>query len=338
MAVLLSRCTAAWFVSAIITACGFGQNSPAAAPTTVAMAPLPAPEWAFPGPGEPAAPLTAEEKAALLSVANSSARFTRPQLQDPFAPPDWHPQSHTAMPPIVAAGHRPKVMACGYCHLPDGSGRPENCFLSGLPAPYLEQQIAAFRDGSRDSAVGDAYAPAKAMRALCADLAPADVADAARYFSAQHPATKLTVRETSRLSAPRAYRYIYALDRAATESIDGRIIETTDDLEGHERRDTATPYIAYVPVGAIERGRRLAAAGPAGAATSCFTCHGPDLKGTPQAPPLAGHFASYVFRQLLAFRNGARHDVGAAPMAAVVAPLSVDDMVDLAAYAAAQPR
>jgi len=336
MVVLFPRLAIAWLLSAI-AASVLAQNAPPA-DAIVAVAPLAAPAWAFPGPGAPAQPLTAAAAAELLDVPNSTARFTRAQVQDPFAPPDWHPSQHHPMPPIVARGRKPKVMACGYCHLPDGSGRPENCFLSGLPAPYLAQQIAAFRDGSRDSAVGDTYAPAKAMRALCADLQPDDISAAAEYFSRQHPATKLTVREIDVLPTPRAYRYIYALDRAANESIAGRIIETTDNLEGHERRDTATTYVAYVPTGAIARGRRLATTGPAGAATSCFACHGADLKGSPTAPPLAGHFASYVLRQLLALRNGTRHDPLAVTMRPVVASLQLSDMVDLAAFVASQPR
>jgi cytochrome c553 len=56
------------------------------------------------------------------------------------------------------------------------------------------------------------------------------------------------------------------------------------------------------------------------------------------APPLARHFATYLFRQLLAFRNGDRADPLAALMRPVVARMTEDDMVDEAAYAASLAR
>jgi len=55
------------------------------------------------------------------------------------------------MPEVVARGRKPQVHACGYCHLPDGQGRPENAPLAGLPAAYIEAQVAAFRSGARRS-------------------------------------------------------------------------------------------------------------------------------------------------------------------------------------------
>jgi cytochrome c553 len=57
---------------------------------------------------------------------------------------------------------------------------------------------------------------------------------------------------------------------------------------------------------------------------------GSELEG----PPLAGRFASYLFRQLYGFRSGARAGDSAQPMQSVVANLTQADMIDLAAYAA----
>jgi cytochrome c553 len=65
-------------------------------------------------------------------------------------------------------------------------------------------------------------------------------------------------------------------------------------------------------------------------ATPCVACHG--LNGNsvnPVWPSLAGQHPQYIIRQLQAFKNGERQDPLMTPMAA---PLSEDDMEDLAAY------
>jgi cytochrome c553 len=49
---------------------------------------------------------------------------------------------------------------------------------------------------------------------------------------------------------------------------------------------------------------------------------------------LAGRFPSYLLRQLLAFRTDTRRAPAAAPMRAVAATLSLEDMIAAAAYAA----
>ena len=77
-------------------------------------------------------------------VPGSVAAFTLAQLRDMFNAPDWHPDNHPAMPDVVAHGSKPGVFACGYCHLPNGQGRPENSSLAGLPESYIVQQIADF--------------------------------------------------------------------------------------------------------------------------------------------------------------------------------------------------
>ena len=54
-------------------------------------------------------------------------------------------------PTIVAHGRKPEVFACGYCHLPNGQGRPENASLAGQPADYIVQQVEDMREGTRKS-------------------------------------------------------------------------------------------------------------------------------------------------------------------------------------------
>lgn len=66
----------------------------------------------------------------------------------------------------------------------------------------------------------------------------------------------------------------------------------------------------------------------------CFACHGPQGNSTnPAYPVLAGQTARYLYLQLRDFKEKRRIDPAMSPMAA---PLSREDMQDLADYFAAQ--
>ena len=100
------------------------------------------PAWLFPmNPAGPPNP-PPYGKVASLHVPNSNVTFSEAELNDLFSTPDWHPESHGAMPPIVAVGHPPDVYACGFCHTAGGQGRPENAALAGLSAAYILNQAA----------------------------------------------------------------------------------------------------------------------------------------------------------------------------------------------------
>ncbi len=82
----------------------------------------------------------------------------------------------------------------------------------------------------------------------------------------------------------------------------------------------------------------LAAGDPTAGKTksvTCAACHGPDGNSTvTQYPKLAGQSADYLLKQLQEFKGGARVNP---VMVGMVAPLSPQDMEDLAAYFASQP-
>jgi cytochrome c553 len=63
-------------------------------------------------------------------------------------------------------------------------------------------------------------------------------------------------------------------------------------------------------------------------------CHGPDLKGLGPLPSIAGRSPSYIVRQLYDFQNGTRTGEWSPLMAQVVANLSEEDLVSIAAYLA----
>ena len=71
----------------------------------------------------------------------------------------------------------------------------------------------------------------------------------------------------------------------------------------------------------------------------CDVCHGPGLQGLGPVPGLAGRSPSYTVRQLHDMQLGVRKGVWSDLMKGVVANLSAEDMLNLAAYTASlQPR
>jgi cytochrome c553 len=61
------------------------------------------------------------------------------------------------------------------------------------------------------------------------------------------------------------------------------------------------------------------------------------LAGLAVIPPLRGRSPSYIARQLVDFKHGARHGLWAPLMGPVVANLTADDIMVLAAYLASLP-
>jgi cytochrome c553 len=273
-----------------------------------------------------------------VHLPDSAATYTEAQLNDLFAAPDWHPATHTPMPPVVAHGRRPDVYACGYCHTPGGQGRPENAALAGLPASYIIQQVADFRSGARRSAWPGPYRPADRMIVSALHASVEDVAAAARYFSQQRLQSRVEVIERGRVPRTHVVGWVYVADPgSAEEAIGTRLLELAPDAARHEHRDDAMRYIAYVPPGSIARGKFMAQSGAGGLTAPCLSCHGDRLRGVGLIPPIAGRSPTYLLRQLLAFQTGARTGVTGTPMHAIVAKLTIAHMVDLAAYIASLP-
>src|SRR5271167_2324744 len=267
-------------------------------------------------------------------VPGSAAAFTLAQIGDYFNAPDWHPANHPAMPDIVAGGRKPDVIACGYCHLPNGQGRPENSSLAGLSVGYIVQQMAAFKGGLRKSSEPK-QRPIGMMIAFETKANEKEIEAAAEYFSGLKPIPWIRVVETK--TVPKTHVAGWMLvpsDTGGMEPIGERIIETPENLEQTELRNDAFGFIAYVPVGSIKKGKVVVTTGGAGKTIQCAICHGPDLKGGGDVPSIAGRSPSYVVRQLYDIQSGARAGVATQSMKVPVAKLAVDDMVSIAAYTA----
>ena len=289
------------------------------------------PVWAYPvnPPGLKPGP----DDGSLKRLPNSAAAYTLTQIRDLFSPPDWHPDNHPPMPDVVGRGNKPGQFPCGFCHLPNGLGRPENSSLAGLPATYIAQQVADFRSGARKSAE-PASLPINLMIAVAQLVSEEDAKIAAEYFASLKPAPWIRVVETETVPKTRVGGWMLIADGSGgTEPIGQRIIEMPEDLERTELRDSASGFIAYAPVGSIRKGEALITSG-AGRTTPCAICHGAELKGLGPVPALAGRSPSYIVRQLYDLRHGMRNGQWAALMKPVVAGLSEEDMVAIAAYTA----
>ncbi|MGH8362068.1 MAG: c-type cytochrome [Gammaproteobacteria bacterium] len=91
----------------------------------------------------------------------------------------------------------------------------------------------------------------------------------------------------------------------------------------------ASAAVVAATANAGAAGDQNAAAGQAKSAT-CAACHGADGNSvSPQFPKLAGQSADYIVRELQRFKSGERKNAIMQPMAA---PLSTQDMEDLAAW------
>jgi cytochrome c553 len=308
-------------------------SSEAAAQQLQGAATFTVPAWAFPGIAPELVSKPPYDSVEQLRVPHSGQVFTLARVKDAFNVADWHPNTHPATPNIVAHGRKPATLSCGYCHLPDGQGRAENALLAGLPAEYFARQVADFRSGARKSAI-ESWAPSAAMHAVAVNVTDAETEAAARYFASMRAKRRYTVVESARVPRTLEAGGLYAARGGGeSEPIDDRIIEITTDLRRHELRDAGETFIAYVPPGSIARGRKIATTSATIPPTSCVTCHGPTLRGVGVVPPLAGRSPSYILRQLIGFKTGARATTASVPMQGVVAPLTLDDMIAVAAYA-----
>ena len=100
----------------------------------------------------------------------------------PSIRPTGIPTAHPPMPESVAHGRPPEMRACGFCHLVNGQGRPENASLAGLPAAYIVQQMADFKNGDRKSAE-PRMGPPNAMIQDAKAATDDEIKTAAAYFS-----------------------------------------------------------------------------------------------------------------------------------------------------------
>lgn len=328
----------------VVVFVGFGALSAG----VISAAETEKPDWAYAIPPEPGPP-TPLDSETLYHLDGSDLTFTRNQIRGRsdydeevrVAPADWFPDMHPPMPFIVANGDNDRsVIACALCHYPNGKGRPENASPAGLPEEYIAQQLHDFQNDVRVTAE-----PRKnnyfTMINIAKGMTEEEIKQAAEYFSSMKWTPWIRVVETE--TVPKTYIQggmflVLEGDEAGTEPLGDRIIETPEDTEATELlRDPRSGFVAYVPIGSVAKGENLVRTGGGGKTTQCTICHGENLHGLGTVPGIAARSPSYIVRQLYDIQQGTRHGSGAALMQPVVAKLTSEDMLDIAAYTASLP-
>jgi cytochrome c553 len=286
------------------------------------------PTWAFPVVDKDQPP--AEDEKAPKHIPGSTKAYTQAQIDDLSNPPDWFPDEHPPLPPVVAHGSRKDVPACGSCHLMSGNGHPESANLAGLSAEYVEATVADFKSGARKD-------PAR-MTAIGKAVSEDDVKQAAEWFAALKPTvwTKVVEAETVPKTYVNKMRQRLPLPGGGTEPIGSRIIEVPEDPARVVARDPHSGFIAYVPTGSLAKGATLVTTGGSGKTLACSICHGEGLKGMGQVPRIAGLSPVYVGRQLYNFQSGQSAGPASTMMKSVVDKLTDDDILAISAYVASQ--
>ena len=275
------------------------------------------------------------DNGVLRHLPGSTMSFTLTQIRDNSGPADWYPNDHPPMPDIVAHGHKPNVTACSFCHYPNGKGRPVNTNLAGLPYTYIVQTLADFKNSARRSS-DTRKANTNSMIGFAKSMSDDEIKAAAQYFSSMKWTPWIRVVETDTVPKTRIANGIFLrLEGEEKEPIGQRIIETPENVEAMEvLRDDRSGFIAYVPVGSINKGAGLVMAGGDGKTIRCTICHGADLLGLGPVPGLAGRSPSYLVRQLYDMQHGTRSGAWTSLMMPVVTKLTTDDMLAIAAYLA----
>ena len=333
---------------------------------TLTSDPADMPLWAYgvttsPRPGDTAEPQRApgpwfdpavehNEQLKPLHIEGSKRSYTLLELNDWQHMADWFPEEHAQVPRVIERGPEnlgARTRACGFCHRVLGAGRPENAPVFGLPVAYFLRQLEDFRNDRRHSS--DPRKPnVPTMIALAKAISDDEARAAAEYWAAQSGGPHVRVVETEKAPHAELHGNLYvatAIER--TEALVGRILEVPEDhAKSGPLDDPRSGFVAYVPIGSVERGRKIATLGTAADASSlsdspapaCVSCHGADLRGFGDAPPIAGRSPSYIVRQLYDLKTGARNGTMAAFMKQVVAHLTTSQMTDVAAYLATLPR
>jgi cytochrome c553 len=294
------------------------------------------PDWAYgvpntpppAGRGGPRTPDTSPRQ-----IPDSTQRFTLAQLRDFFNVADWFPDDHPPMPDVFVHGRAPDVRGCGMCHMPNGKGRPENAPIAGLPYEYVVQQLTDFKNDRRTSADPRKTNTVQMIQAAKA-MTDEEVRAAASYLASMPWTTWIRVVEADTIPKMRVAGNVFLpAAEGGTEPLGHRIVETPEDAARFELRDPHSGFVAYVPRQSVAKGAALAAGG-GNRTLPCRVCHGDDLNGLGPVPGLAGRSPSYIVRQLWDIQRGTRHGAWSPLMKQVVAKLSQDDMLNLAAYAA----
>jgi cytochrome c553 len=284
--------------------------------------------WAY-----PVAPKGAPKRDAskVVTQPGSEKKYNEVEINNPYGPPDWYPGDHPPMPGVVANGRREEPRACSLCHLTTGDGHPESAGIAGLPVSYILRTLNEFKQGRRNGGRSGV------MIAITRGMTDEDMHNAAEYFSKIKP-RKDYVKVIEAAEVPKTYvgagamRFASKGGDAGMEPIGERVITVPQDEDAAEARNPRHGFNHYVPPGSIKRGEELVKTGGGGKTVPCTICHGPDLRGLGEVPPIANRDLLYIVRQLNDMQTGARTGIWVPLMKPVVEKMTLGDMISIAAY------
>ena len=161
-----------------------------------------------------------------------------------------------------------------------------------------------------------------------------DFKAAAEYFASIKYPVWYKVVETD--TVPKSYlgngAMRFPVEHGGAEPLGNRIIELPQNDLSAESRDPRTGFVAHVPVGSIKKGEAIVTTGAGGKTIQCAICHGAELKGLGEVPPIVGRSPMYIYRQLNDIKIGNRAGAWTPLMKAVVDKLDDADMIAIAAY------
>ena len=252
---------ASFAVMALFSAAAIAAPSPQGQDQNKDAAPHPL-AWAYAVPAAPLPPPPATDETAVKQIPGSTQSFTVKQIRDTGNPVDWFPGDHPPMPTIVAhrrsPGVNPWIGSCGLCHYPNGKGRPENAGVAGLPAGYILEQLADFKNGARRTADPGKRNTA-VMAGNAAGITDEEARAAAEYFASMKMTPWIKVVETETVPKNRnAGGFYVPVEGKETEPIGQRILEMPVDPDATETyRNPRSGWIAYVPMGSVKKGEDL---------------------------------------------------------------------------------
>ena len=225
--------------------------------------------------------------------------------------------------PRAGRQRNPPIFACSLCHYPNGKGRPENAPVAGLPYDYIVQQLKDFKAGLRktsDPRKGNTGAMANFAKGMTDE----EIKQAATYFSSipLTPWVKVVESATAPKARPQAGLFLPLEGaEAGIEPIGERIMEVPEDTRAVRipaQLAFGLPRLcaARQPARRAKTWSMNGVTGSGEKVTACTVCHGSDLRGIGQAPPLAGRSPSYIARQLYDMQHGNR----SGPWALLMAP------------------
>jgi cytochrome c553 len=277
----------------------------------------------------------ATEDGKVIRLPGSQVSLTLTQMRNQGTV-DWYPDDHPEMPQIVEQGRKPDVLPCTACHYTNGKGDPANATIEALPYDYFVQTMKDFRDGLRKSADPRKINTPNMIKYAKA-MTDDEIDAAARYYGAIPLISRIKVIESRTVPKTRlvAAGLYFPFPSMGTEPLGNRMIEVPETPESFIYKNPRANAVVYAPVGSIKRGERLVM-DDSDKTIPCTYCHGPDLLGLGRIPGIAGRLPGYMVRQMFDMQNGARTGGWTEMMKPVVEKLTIDDMIDMAAYLASR--